>query len=559
MASIGAVVPFLAAVSSPSETYEILATYGINTLFRIESPAQALLFLTLVFVGAVIVAGTLRFTLLALQTKLSFKIGGDFSVKIFANALGASYETHILTNSADTVSAVMKKTDIVAGSAVLPALVVLNSILVSVAIISILIAINPIPALTAILIFAAAYLTIMKIVRANLIRYSDVINNNQTHLVKTTQEALGGIKDIILNKTQPFFTNLFQLRDRGLRTAMANAHIIANSPKFIVETLGIVLIACFSYYSISSSGTSSDLIPTLGALGLGAQRLLPIFQNGFGSWATIIAGKSTTKEVIHLLSKNQDTAQMPDSSQKVEFRSEISLTNVRFNFKTNGQTILDDVSLVVRKGSRVGLVGPSGSGKSTLVDVIMGLLTPKDGHVRVDDTKLDACGRNDWLDMISHVPQAIYIGDQSLCENIAFGVPADKIDHKKVERIIKKVQLSDVVAKLPEGIWTRVGESGAWLSGGERQRVGIARALYQERPLLILDEATSALDTNTESAITEVVNNLGDDLTLIIIAHRLSTLQSCDIIYELADGKIVQHGTYGAIIENRPDALEETD
>ena len=372
--SIGAVVPFLAAISDLEATFNVLQEFVFFKQLKLSEPSEILAPLTLIFIASICLAGFMRFITLLIQTKLSYWIGGDFSRSIFRGLLAFGYSYHLENNSSQSVSAIVKKTDLVAGGVVLPSLAILNALLLSIFIVSALIIINPIPAISLLSIFGVVYLIIIYLVRKKLNIYSEIINHNQDAVVKITQETIAGMKDIIIGNTGKFFADMFRARDTELRTALSNAHIVANSPKFIIETIGICVIAMFSFVALSEHRDDISVIPTLGALALGAQRLLPVFQNAFASWATITSNVKTTQEVCKLLS-NSISTESPNNNQTIRFVDAICLEKVNFCYGQRDQEILRDISIQIPKGSKIGIIGESG-GKSTILDLLMAYSIP---------------------------------------------------------------------------------------------------------------------------------------------------------------------------------------
>jgi ATP-binding cassette subfamily B protein len=274
-------------------------------------------------------------------------------------------------------------------------------------------------------------------------------------------------------------------------------------------------------------------LPVLGALALGAQRLLPALQQGYAAWSSIIGYQFSTKEVLELLDQNLPIEASQPLPEPLPFKKSIQFDSVKFRYTCEAPWVIDSLSFNIPKGARVGFIGKTGSGKSTCLDLLMGLLEPSSGRIAVDGIVLDRRNRRSWQRNIAHVPQAIYLADTSLAENIAFGVPSKNIDIKRVKEAARQAHIADFIESSAQGYQALVGERGILLSGGQRQRIGIARALYKQATVLVFDEATSALDHETEQAVMEAIEGLSADLTILIIAHRVSTLKNCTQIIEL--------------------------
>jgi len=316
-----------------------------------------------------------------------------------------------------------------------------------------------------------------------------------------------------------------------------------------MEALGMTLIAFLAYSLVSSSDGSDSFIPVLGAMALGAQRLIPSLQQIYGAWTGVSGHKDSLGAVLKLLDQPLDETMLKAFFKPLEIKKNISLDSVFFRYQDESPWLLEDFNLTITKGERIGVVGYTGSGKSTLIDIMMGLLSPSEGCIRVDGIPIIKEKIFSLQKSIAHVPQSIFLADMTIAENIAFGVDEGLIDMHKVSYVCKQAQLLEFIKECKHGLNTQVGEQGVRLSGGQRQRIGIARALYKDAGILIFDEATSALDSSTETSIMNAINDLGDQLTIIIIAHRLSTIQKSDSIIVLDSGKIVDQGTYDSLSE----------
>jgi ATP-binding cassette subfamily B protein len=322
-----------------------------------------------------------------------------------------------------------------------------------------------------------------------------------------------------------------------LRRALAINAMISQGPRFAIEAAGIIAIALVALWMSLQPGGIVAALPVLGALALGSQRLLPLVQQAYNGWSSALGNAQVLRDIAAII--DVPVAPEPPSGGALPFHKEISLNGVSFGY-AGGKSVLDDAWLSIPRGSRIGVVGPTGGGKSTLLDLIMGLLEPDRGEIRVDGRALDASSRPLWRSQIAHVPQSIFLLDDTIAANIAFGIRRAAVDLEKVRACAAAAQLGDFIHELPAGLATRVGERGIRLSGGQRQRIGLARALYKGAPVLILDEATSALDETTEAAVIESIMALGRGTTLIMVAHRRSTLDGCERILHVAGGRVAE-------------------
>jgi ATP-binding cassette subfamily B protein len=315
-----------------------------------------------------------------------------------------------------------------------------------------------------------------------------------------------------------------------------------------MEALGMVLISVLAYSLAKQADGMVKAVPVLGAMALGAQRLLPVLQQVYSSWTAIQGSQASLQDTIELLDQPLPDYAGQSPAEPLPFKKIISLNNLYFSYSPKLPYVLNGVNLTITKGSRVGFIGATGSGKSTMLDIIMGLLQPTNGTLEIDGQIVVPRNQCAWQAHIAHVPQAIYLADSSIEENIAFGVPIDKIDFERVRKAAQQAQIAESIEGWPKQYQTFVGERGIRLSGGQRQRIGIARALYKQADVIIFDEATSALDNETELAVMQAIEGLSKDLTLLIIAHRLSTLKNCTQIVELGEGGIKRNGSYQDLV-----------
>ena len=434
----------------------------------------------------------------------------------------------------------------------------ISAAIILLALSSSLILIEPIAALGAVALFSASYLIIARLVRKRLDKNAEVISIESSRSVQFMQEGLGGIREVVISRAHDFFALSYKGAISPLFRAGANNRFISMSPRYIIEGIGLAAVAFLAYWYSTQSGGFGAALPVLGALGFAAQRMLPVVQQLFNAWSAVRGSSAILKDVLFFLEKKRPDVYSEITAdslhQAVRFEKTIEASEISFRFSDSGSLVLKNINLTIPKGSCIGIVGTTGSGKSTLIDILMGLLPPTSGSVRVDGVMLEPETLPQWFDRITHVPQSIFLSDAPILNNVAFGKKADQIDRHRVEWAIEKAQLREFLEQLPKGLDTVVGERGVRLSGGQRQRLGIARALYQDAELITLDEATSALDSATEEKVMEALNELGEGLTVIIIAHRLSTLKHCDLVIKLQNGEVVAIGSYEEIIANMDSA-----
>jgi ATP-binding cassette subfamily B protein len=325
--------------------------------------------------------------------------------------------------------------------------------------------------------------------------------------------------------------------------------VISAGPRFVIEAIGIVAIAVIAYALSTRPGGVIAAIPIMGALAVGAQRMLPLLQQAYSSWALMMGNRDSLGDALKLLELPEpDEKAAADEVKRIPFDSEIRLENVSFHYQPEGPAVLEQLDLRIPKGARIGFIGETGSGKSTLIDVLIGLLSPSGGRMTVDGRTIDLSNHKAWQKHIAHVPQTIFLSDASIADNIAIGARGE-IDRERVQLAARQARIADTIEAWPDGYKTSVGERGVKLSGGQRQRIGIARALYKQADVIIFDEATSALDSDTERAVMQAIDELGSELTILIVAHRLTTLKGCSQIYELQAGRLKPVGTYADLVE----------
>jgi ABC-type multidrug transport system fused ATPase/permease subunit len=546
--SIGAVLPFLGILTAPARVFEIRAAQPLILTLGLTSPDQLLLPLTVIFGLAAITAGTMRLLLLWATTRISFGTGADLSIDIYRRTLYQPYAIHVARNSSEVINGISGKANRIIYSVIVPTLTLISASVMLIAILIAILSVDPMIALIAFGGFSLIYAVIIRLTRNQLLSNSRRIAEESTLVIKSLQEGLGGIRDVLLDGSQAAYCQIYRNADFPLRYAQGNTLFIGQSPRYAMEALGMLLIAGLAYILAQQSDGISKAIPVLGALALGAQRLLPILQQAYSAWADIKGSQASLQDTLSLLDQPIPEHVEHPTAVILPFQHQINLNRLSFRYMPQAPWVLRDISLNISKGSRVGFIGTTGSGKSTLLDIVMGLLHPTEGKLEIDGLPITTSNHRAWQAHIAHVPQAIFLADSTIEENIAFGVPKEQIDHERVRQAAQQAQIADIIETWPKRYQTFVGERGIRLSGGQRQRIGIARALYKQADVIIFDEATSALDNSTEQAVMQAIEGLSDDLTILIIAHRLTTLKNCTHIIELSDGGIKRAGTYKEIV-----------
>lgn len=553
---IASIAPFMALVGDISLLQQEGVYSKLYQFSGINSP-----------VDFVFAAGCLVLLMLTISTIVSMlttwrlavygaSVGTELADRLYAYYMQQSWLFHASGSSAQLTKQVSTEATRISNGIIQP-LMNLNAKLVLALFISISIFIyNPIIALAGISAFVLSYMLMYKLVRKSLILNGRRLSEVSTQRFRLMNEGFGGIKDVLLLDRKYDFIDRFT-EEGGLQArAQGTNNTISLVPRFFVELLAfgamisLVLVLIKSY-----DGNLGQVLPVLAIYALACFKLLPALQQIYSS-ITQIKGNSAAfeavKEDLQQSKITQNKLNEKTVSPKLKFEQQIKLDNITFAYPNKENYALNNVSISIPINHVIGIVGSSGSGKSTLIDIILGLLPPQSGHIYIDDTLITEDNIRGWQNNLGFVPQSIFLSEGSIAENIAFGISANEIDYSQVLKAIELAHLTELVEELPKGLHTRVGERGVQLSGGQRQRIGIARALYNQADVLIFDEATSALDGITEKIIMDAIHDFSGQKTIIMIAHRLKTVEKCDIIYLMEKGSIIDQGTYKELVDNNP-------
>lgn len=553
---IASIAPFMALVGDPS----LLQQEGIySKLYQLSGISNPVDFL--------FVAGCLVLLMLTISTIVSMlttwrlavygaSVGTELADRLYNYYMQQSWLFHASGSSAQLTKQVSTEANRISNGIIQP-LMNLNAKLVLAIFISISIFIyNPIIALAGISGFVLAYMIMYKIVRKSLILNGRRLSAVSTHRFRLMNEGFGGIKDVLLLDRKYDFIDRFTEQGGLQAHAQGTNNTISQVPRFFVELLAfgamisLVLVLIKSY-----DGNLGQVLPILAIYALACFKLLPALQQIYSS-ITQIKGNSAAFEAVKQDLQQSEITQNELNAKtivpKLQLEQQIRVDDISFAYPNKEKYALHNVSISIPVNHVIGIVGSSGSGKSTLIDIIMGLLPPQSGRIYIDDTLVTKDNIRGWQNNLGFVPQSIFLSEGSIAENIAFGIPANEIDYDQVMKAISLAHLTELVEELPEGINTKVGERGVQLSGGQRQRIGIARALYNEADILIFDEATSALDGITEKIIMDAIHDFTGQKTIIMIAHRLKTVQKCDTIYLMEKGKVIDQGSYQELVNNNP-------
>jgi ABC-type multidrug transport system fused ATPase/permease subunit len=551
VANLGALLPFLRFLANPQEGMEALGPLAAPLR---ALPSQSLLLtLGLTFMTVAVLSTALRVFTIRSQLRLGALISADLSDRVFTQVLQRPFAWHIQQNSSAVLGYLTHDVEQVAGS-IKGLLQLAVSLAVVVLLGGSLVALAPVVMLVIGALLATFYVLVFRFTRATMRADGQRARVNFKGSLQLAQEALGGIRDVLLDRSQPFFLATYRGRVRAYRLAQAANSTKAQVPRYLIEGFAVLLIVGLSLsLALMGQGIEQQL-PLLGTLALGAYRLLQPLQQCFGAVSGLQAQQASLVRLRPFLayavpSNNHSSA--PARLQPVagHQRSLVQLADMSFRYSPDGPWVLRHLDLSVSPGERIAFVGSTGSGKSTCSDLILGLLEPVLGQVLVQGEDLHSTPGlvRAWQERVAHVPQHIYLSDASFAANIAFGVPDEQIDLQRVRQAAQQARIAGMIEANPEGYNALVGERGVRLSGGQRQRIGIARALYKRTELLVLDEATSALDNCTEGEVMGAIHALDRDITVMLIAHRLSTVQRCDRIVYLEQGLIIAIGSYSEL------------
>ena len=535
--SLGAVVPFIAVLTVPEQALQNPIASRIAGWAGINTPREMIIPLSLLFCVAAIVAGILRVAQLWFNIRFAQVVGSDLCAEVFRRTLYQPYTFHLNQNTSTIMAFVTQKVSLVA-TGFQSILNFATCTIICLSIIGALLAINaPVAVATAGLLGSFYYVFASKS-RLSLQKNSELQARESVHYIKVLQESLGGIRDVLLDNNQEIFLGIFRRSERLVRTAVSKSYVIGSIPRFVLEPVALLVLVGVAAVLASTGTDLATMLPLMGVLVFGAQRLMPTLQQAYQMYSQILGSNVATREVLAVLQQPLTVAAFSAVPPPMPFLTEISLQQLSFRYGEASPLVLDRVDLRIPKGSRIGFVGKTGGGKSTTVDLIMGLLLPTGGAIKVDGVELTGDRMRAWQRIVAHVPQSIFLADVTLAENIAFGVPLPSIDFALVQHAAQQAQIDEFIEHQALKYQALVGERGVRLSGGQRQRIGIARALYKRASVLIFDEATSALDSETEQAVMQSIEQLSRELTIILIAHRVTTVERCEAVYEVAGGKI---------------------
>jgi ATP-binding cassette, subfamily B, bacterial PglK len=548
---VTSILPFLSVAANPAAARSNAYLKPILEKLNIQSDRDLLI----LFGGLAFVITTLRNGFSAFSTYVRARFlayrNNSLCMRMLRKYLNRPYSFFLDVNSSVLSRNILGEVNNVVRKTILSALSFVSKALVAVAVSAVLYVANPALAFVTSVVIAGSYGAAYMLVKKLLTRYSrDKVTSNKGRFAMVA-EAFGGIKDIKLMGKEKTFLERFAVPSRGMAFADSRGETISKMPQFILETVLFGGIVGFVIVMVLRTTDPSTILSTVVLYAAAAYRIMPSLKGAFSDLTDLRSNRGTLELLHHELVVTPDSPEPPARHSRIEVTDALVARDIVFRYATRAQTIVDRVTLTIKARTTVGLAGPTGCGKTTLADILLCLIDPESGIIEIDGRVIDAANRGDWQNSIGYVPQHIYVADDSVARNIAFGVPDKEISMEAVLRAARLANIHEFVeSELPQGYKTHLGERGVRVSGGQRQRIGIARALYSDPSFLVFDEATSALDGTTESVIMEAITSLGRSKTLMIIAHRLSTLKSCDVVHLMDAGLIVASGTYDDLMRS---------
>jgi len=548
---VASILPFMQLMAEPNAIEKSSWLSSVYEYFQFESPRQMLIYSG---IGIIILIGVTNiFTVFTtwLQYKFSWEIAHHLGVRLLRTYIYKPYDFYLDNNSSKIKAYIISEVGSLTGGVIIPIIEIFSRLFMSIIILSMLVFVDPKVAMVMFGGLGGAYLIIYLSQKNYLKRIGTHRINMNLLRYQSLQELLQGIKTIMVYNKREFFYDRYHYASREFSDIQPKYNLLLSIPRSLLEFLAFGSILGVTIYLYTDSGNIQSAIPRLSLYAVAGYRLLPAMQKIFTALAKLRHNFPIVNKLYTDLKKSHIDYKMKEPVRALPFQEAVVLDNVSFKYENATRPVIDHLTIEIKKGETVAFIGSTGSGKTTLVDLFVGLLYPGKGKIIVDNTALTAANITQWQKQLAYVPQEVFLFDDSVASNITLGVAQEAIDYTQLEKATRLSDIYDFIKEdLPEGFDTKIGEKGVRLSGGQRQRLGLARALYQSPAVLVLDEATSALDSITEKSIIESLKKLPQDLTTIIIAHRLSTVKHADCIYILDEGKIIAKGTYDSLVDS---------
>lgn len=560
IAGVVSIGPFMAVVGDMSQLQGEGLLADAYRSSGLAAPRDFLFWLGIGILAVLTVAALISMYTVWRLALYGTRVGAELASRLFSHYMHQDWLFHSSGSSSQLTNQISQEAQRIT-SAIINPLMQMNAKLVMASLMALAIFLyNPVVALVGLTVFGVAYLILYRTVRRRLTANGAAITRIQRHRFKLMGEGFGGIKDLLLLGRQETLTRRFDEASRNFARAQGTTLGLSQVPRYAMELVAFGSVIFLILYLLKShEGNLGTILPVLSVYALAGFKLLPAFQQVYQSLSQIRANLAAFDSVqddlrASLVKGGRGRAQHNGGAGEPHWapRESIELRDVTFRYPGKQEPALKNLTLKIPANGVVGLVGASGSGKSTAIDLLLGLIRPESGEVCIDGKPLTRENLRAWQDSVGFVPQAIFLADSSIRENIAFGLPPEAIDDEKVHKAASMAHLDGLLEELSGGLETRVGERGVQLSGGQRQRIGIARALYHDADVLVLDEATSALDGITEKLVMDAIQDFSGSKTIIMIAHRLTTVKQCDTIYLMADGQVMDSGSFDDLAESNP-------
>jgi ABC-type multidrug transport system fused ATPase/permease subunit len=550
---VGAIPAFVGVISMPERLLENEKIRYLYDLLGMESPQEMVLWAALGLIVVFVVKNAYLALLVYARSRYTSNRQVTISNRLFRAYLHSPYAFHLQRNTAELLRNTNSEAGAITGGVLLPMMSILMEFMVLILIFVLLFAVEPVVTLITFGIFGTLTVAYYRATRSKINEYAKEEQRHRKQSVQAVNQGLGGFKDARILGREQFFLNSYQESTWFKAKAARFKAVVSAMPRLVLETMAVAGLLGVASLLVAQDRDLETIIPTLALLGVAIVRLMPSFTKIAGSFTALKWGQRALDvvydDVVMLEKEEREIAERQKEGRRkpLPFTREIRIVDLSYFYPESSEAALRGITLTIPKNASVGFVGPSGAGKTTIVDVILGLLTPTDGKVEVDGVDIQE-RLPVWQRKIGYIPQSIYLTDDSVRNNVAFGMEDEEIDDEAVWAALEAAQLRDLVEELPDQLDTFVGERGVRLSGGQRQRIGIARALYHKPEVLVMDEATSALDNQTERHIVEALEQLQGQHTMIVIAHRLSTVRNCDTLFMLDEGRLVAEGSYDELI-----------
>jgi ATP-binding cassette, subfamily B, bacterial PglK len=555
--SLGLLGSFIALIGDMQNIDDnILYSFSKNIFINIDEVNFLIAYSVIVLIAIIFSAIFSMFVLWRL-TIFGSLVGADLSNRLFSFYMHQPWLFHVSRNSSELVNKISNEANRITNSVISQYMMLNGKLVMSVVLVIALFIYNPIIAILGTAIFVSGYFSIYSLAKGRLERNSNTLTRSMSLRFKLMGEGFGGIRDTLLLGRQDLFSSRFHKASDDYYYALATSSIIGLLPRYFMELLAFCsVVLLVLYLLVAYSGDPALILPIISIYAVIGFKLIPAFQQVYFS-ITVIRANLSSFDILKEDLSNAPEAHNVDSpdlfssnDEKLGLKNEIDLKEISFQYGAKKENVLSSLNLQILSKEVVGIVGPSGSGKSTLIDILVGLIPPSTGSIVIDGSRLSGQNIRKWQNNIGFVSQSIFLSDSSIKENIAFGLPSSRINEDQIQTVCKLSHLNSFINELPNGLDTIVGERGVQLSGGQRQRIGIARALYNNVDVLVFDEATSSLDGVTEQLVMDAIHNLSGTKTVILVAHRLSTVKQCDKIFVIKNGSVDDFGTFEELKQN---------